>query len=351
MSASPTSRLPAAEGTANAVTTWLPLTTVYPIVPHCTEAFYSPDNFTHLYAWDPNQNAATFETHCWPDVVTSWWNQETSAASTTSLGPFLCPQAYTVAVTSTVGTASTLTGCCPIGYGFSSLMSQALPGGCTSVLTSGQTVTYAAPESANTDSYFTTSTVVTADHVIQAVQVNGYNFVGNSAVPTYTGFSSVSDSSSSSSSNSNSKSTASQTSSTIQSPASESSSASQSSTSSSTGITTATKVGIAIGVSLGIIVVGGVIGLILFRMRRKRPYQKTPPSELDTGVSTPSFKPENTPFAPQRPARPDVAMAHEMHGSPGPETNEQQIAEMTGYHMAEMDGNAKPVDKGAYRRY
>ncbi|PQE08139.1 Kinesin light chain protein [Rutstroemia sp. NJR-2017a BVV2] len=351
MSSSPTSRLPAAEGTANAITTWLPLTTVYPLVPRCTEAFYSPDNFTHVYAWDPNQNAASFETHCWPDVVTSWWNQETSAASTTSLGPFLCPQAYTVAATSTVGTSSTLTQCCPIGYSFSSLMSQALPGGCTSTWTSGQTVTYAAPSPANTDSYFTTSTVVKENHVIEAVQVNGYNFLGNSAVPTYTGFSSVSSSSSNSDLNSNSKSTASQTSSSTQSSAPESSSATQSSTSSSTGITTATKVGIAIGVSLGVIVVGAAIGIILFRMRKKRPYQKTPPSELDTGVSSPNFKPENTPFVPQRTGPPGVAMAHEMHGSPGPETNEQHIVEMNGYHMAEMDGNAQPVDKGAYRRY
>jgi hypothetical protein len=344
-SPSPTSRLPGAEGPDNAITTWLPLTTVYPLVPRCTEAFYSPNNLTYLYAFDPNENAASFATHCLPDVVTSWWDQETVSSVTTSLGPFLCPQAYTVAVTSTVGTSSTLTGCCPSGYGFASLRSQGQPGGCTSNFTSGQTVTYAAPAPDNTNSYITTTTVLDADYLVNAVQVNGYNFIDNSAVPTYTGFSSVSGS------DSNSKSTASQTSSSTQSSASGSSPA-QSSASSSTGISTATKVGIAVGVSLGVVVVGAIIGFILFRMRkRNRPYQQTARGDLDTSVSPPSYERGDTHFVQQKTSPPEVAMVHEMHASPPTETNRQHMGEMNSYPMAEMDGNAQPIGNGAYNRH
>ncbi|KAM3074380.1 hypothetical protein ACMFMF_006393 [Clarireedia jacksonii] len=331
----PTSRLPAAEGSANAVTTWLPLTTVYPLVPRCTEAFYSPDNLTYIYAFDPNENAASFETHCLPDVVTSWWDQNATTGATTSLGPFLCPQAYTVAVTSTVGTSSTLTGCCPSGYAFHSLMSQAAPGGCTSSFTSGQTITYAAPSPANTNSYFTTSTVLGEDHVVQAVQVNGYNFEGNSAFPTYTGFSSVSSSAPTSSLISTSSST--------QPSSSGSSSAAQSSTAASTGISTATKVGIAVGVSAGVIVVGAIIGIFLFRMR-KSPYQKTPRTELDGAATPPEFKMGTNPPA---------VRVHEMNGDGAveTETGRQYMGQTNSYQMAEMDGAAQPVDKGPYNRY
>ncbi|KAM3085750.1 hypothetical protein ACMFMG_002814 [Clarireedia jacksonii] len=313
----PTSRLPAAEGSANAVTTWLPLTTVYPLVPRCTEAFYSPDNLTYIYAFDPNENAASFETHCLPDV------------------------AYTVAVTSTVGTSSTLTGCCPSGYAFHSLMSQAAPGGCTSSFTSGQTITYAAPSPANTNSYFTTSTVLGEDHVVQAVQVNGYNFEGNSAFPTYTGFSSVS--SSGTSSNSAPTSSLISTSSSTQPSSSGSSSAAQSSTAASTGISTATKVGIAVGVSAGVIVVGAIIGIFLFRMR-KSPYQKTPRTELDGAATPPEFKMGTNPPA---------VRVHEMNGDGAveTETGRQYMGQTNSYQMAEMDGAAQPVDKGPYNRY
>ncbi|KAI9650093.1 hypothetical protein NHQ30_000106 [Ciborinia camelliae] len=309
--ATPTSRYPAAEGSAGVITTWLPLTTVYPLVPSCKSEFYSPDNLTHIYAYNPNQNALTFPTKCWPFEAALWWNQKTDAAAITSLGPFLCPAAYTVAVTASVNSGSILTGCCPSGYGFSSLLPQPFPGQCTSSFTSGATITYVSSWTPVADGYTTITTVLGSDHVINAVQINGYNFDGNSAEPTSTAFGSRSSSSS-------------------ESPTSTSASTLRATTavdlpsasSSSSGLTSGAKIGLAVGISAGVVVIAALVGALFFMRRRKvsgtLPQQRIPSSSshAKTGqVATPSS--------------PGSSMPHELGST--------QVHEMN--TISELDGN------------
>lgn len=319
----PTSRYPAAEGSAGVVTTWLPLTTVYPIVPSCKNEFYSPDNLKHIYAYDPNQNALTFSTKCWPSEARSWWNQETSAAAITSLGPFLCPEAYTVAITTVVNSGSTLSGCCPSGYGLASLMSQPYPGECTSTFTSGAKITYVSSWTPAADGYTTITTVLDRDYGIQAVQINGYNFDGNSAEPTVTAFSS----SASSTSGSGSKLATPTSGSTLSaSDVVVTSAVSLPSESSTSGLTAGAKIGLAVGISVGVVIIAALVGMIFF-MRRQKGYGTTPQ--------------QNSPYLSS-----DIKMGPvaSLPSSPGSETpheiGSEQVHEMNGVTaFAELDGN------------
>lgn len=66
----------------------------------------------YMYLFDMNDNAASFATPCWPSQASTWWNQPTTGTVITSLGPFQCPEAYTVAWSQQVG-LSALSACCP----------------------------------------------------------------------------------------------------------------------------------------------------------------------------------------------------------------------------------------------
>ncbi|KAF7892822.1 uncharacterized protein EAF02_000360 [Botrytis sinoallii] len=337
----PTSRYPAAEGTAGVVTTWLPLTTVYPNVPSCKTELYSPNNLTQIYAYDPNQNAITFATKCWPSEARSWWNQDTSATAITSLGPFLCPEAYTVAVTTVVNSGSTLSGCCPSGYALWSLMSQPYPGECTSTITSGATITYVSIWTPAADGYTTMTAVLDSDHAVQAVQINGYNFDGNSAVPTVTAFSSSTSSSSTSGSASKSETAASgSTPSSSGAAATYTSAVSSPSTSdssnSSSGLGTGAKIGIAVGIAVGIVAIAALIGTIFF-MRRRRKYDTAP--QQDSPYAASQIKMNQVASLPSSPGS-DVP--HEIghgYGYEAHEVGNTQVHEMNGSTFAELDGN------------
>ncbi|KAF5878472.1 uncharacterized protein Bfra_000638 [Botrytis fragariae] len=337
----PTSRYPAAEGTAGVVTTWLPLTTVYPNVPSCKTELYSPNNLTHIYAYDPNQNALTFATKCWPSEARSWWNQDTSAAAITSLGPFLCPEAYTVAVTTVVNSGSTLSGCCPSGYALWSLMSQPYPGECTSTITSGATITYVSSWTPAADGYTTITAVLDSDHAVQAVQINGYNFDGNSAVPTVTAFSSSTSSSSTSASASKSEtaassSTPSSSGAAATSTLAVSSSSTIDSSNSSSGVGTGAKIGIAVGIAVGVVAIAALIGTIFFMRRRKR-YDTAP--QQDSPYAASQIKMNQVASLPSSPGS-DIP--HEIGNGYGYEAHEvgnTQVHEMNGSTFAELDGN------------
>ncbi|TEY71156.1 hypothetical protein BOTCAL_0100g00200 [Botryotinia calthae] len=348
----PTSRYPVTEGPAGKVTTWLPLTTVYPIVPRCKTELFATDNLAHIYAYNPNQNALTFATKCWPSEARSWWNQDTSAAAITLLGPFLCPEAYTVAVTTVLNSGSTLSGCCPSGYSLWSLASQLQPRECTSNITSGATITYVTDWTPAADGYATITTVLHSDLMIQAVQINGYNFDGNSAVPTVTAFSSSSTSGSVSkfgtaaSSSTPISSGAAATS--ISSPSASSSSSSglgtgatsisspSASSSSSSGLGTGAKIGIAVGIAVGVVAIAALIGTVFF-MKRRRKYDTAPQQDshhvdsmikLNQVASLPSSPGSNVPH------EIDNGYGHEAH-----EVGNTQIHEMNGSTFAELDGN------------
>ncbi|KAF7913610.1 uncharacterized protein EAF01_000016 [Botrytis porri] len=336
----PTSRYPAAEGPAGAVTTWIPLTTVYPLIPKCTTELYSPNNLTVIYAYDPNNNAEKFATRCWPSEARSWWNQVTSASTTISLGPFLCPEAYTVAVTTVVNSGSTLSGCCPSGYALSAIMSQPFPGQCTSTITSGATITYVSIWTPAADGYTTLTGVLDRDHPVQAVQINGYNFDGNSAVPTVTAFSSGASTSSTSGSASKSETAASgstpSSSGAVATSISAFSSLTTSDSSSSSGLSTGAKIGIAVGIAVGVAAIAALIGTIFF-MKRRRKYDTAP--QQDNSYATSQMKMDQV--ASLSPS-PGSNIPHEMghgYGYEAHEVGNTQVHELNGSAFAEPDGN------------
>ncbi|KAF7958675.1 hypothetical protein EAE96_002209 [Botrytis aclada] len=179
------------------------------------------------------------------------------------------PEAYTVAVTTVVNPGSTLSGCCPSGYDLWSLMSQPYPGECTSTITSGATITYVSIWTPAADGYTTMTAVLDSDHAVQAVQINGYNFDGNSAVPTVTAFSSSTSLSSTSGSASKSETAASGSTPSSSGAAATSTSAvslpsASDTSSSSSGLGTGAKIGIAVGIAVGIVAIVGLIGTLFF---------------------------------------------------------------------------------------
>ncbi|TGO18156.1 hypothetical protein BTUL_0012g01010 [Botrytis tulipae] len=333
----PTSRPPASEGTNGVVTTWFPLTTVYPIVPSCKTELYSPNNLTQIYAYDPNHNAVKFTTKCMPSEARSWWNQDTSAETITSLGPFLCPEAYTVAFTSVIHTVSTLSGCCPSGYAFLNLLSPPFANQCTSIITSGATIEYVTTWYKGTSGYKTITAVLDSDHEVHAVQINGYNFDGNSAVPTVTAFSSSSTSGSASKSEtaafgstpSSSGAGATSTSAVSSPPTSDSSN-------SSSGLGTGAKIGIAVGIAVSVAIIAALIGTIFF-MRRRRKYDTAPQQD---SLRTASRIKMNQ--VASLPSSLGSGVLHEMGNGYGYEAHEvgnTQVHEMNGSTFAELDGN------------
>ncbi|TGO65349.1 hypothetical protein BOTNAR_0079g00160 [Botryotinia narcissicola] len=337
----PTLRPPASEGTNGAVTTWFPLTTVYPIVPSCKTELYSPNNLTDIYAYDPNNNAKLFPTRCWPSEARSWWNQEVSGISTISLGPFLCPEAYTVVVITIVNPGSTLSGCCPSGYGLWSFASQGTPRECTSTITSGAKITYVSNRTPATDEYTTITAVVDKDQTVHAVQINGYNFDGNSAVPTVTAFSSSTSSSSTSGSASKSEtaafgSTPSSSGAGATSTSAVSSPPTSDSSNSSSGLGTGAKTGIAVGIAVSVAIIAALVGTIFF-MRRRRKYDTAP--QQDSLHAASQIKMNQVASLPSSPGS---GVLHEMgygYGYEAHEVGNTQIHEMNGLTFAELDGN------------
>ena len=101
------------------VTSWLPLTTTFASNPACSNAIYSQVS-GQLVAFDPLYAAVIdvpFSTQCLPFEGTMWWNQIPRAVGTTSivssLGPIVCPEAYTTAFTLALESATTKVACCP----------------------------------------------------------------------------------------------------------------------------------------------------------------------------------------------------------------------------------------------
>lgn len=148
----PSKRAPAqapmtAETHTGTTTSWLPMTTSPPIDRRCTDHLYSPDGADHtLIAFDPRLEVAANIT-CLPREAAEWYTQKqlpfgATAGTLTSLGPMVCPNAYTMASTSKKDDTSTMIFCCPSEYGFASSAGPGEPYGCTSQQTQRVTVHY-----------------------------------------------------------------------------------------------------------------------------------------------------------------------------------------------------------------
>lgn len=113
------------ETTSGTVTSWLPLTTNFPLPVQCSSLIWARLGFTasihdDAVVFDPGYGI-TVDTavSCVPEAVTRWWETEDPslvvAGLTTrfSIGPLLCPEAYTTAGTSLIDKSRTQVICCP----------------------------------------------------------------------------------------------------------------------------------------------------------------------------------------------------------------------------------------------
>ncbi len=107
------------ETNSDIVTSWLPITSAWPAVPECqTGGIYSQigDNGALQIAYDPFFGISVEPSlTCLPPFATLWWSESTTVPlfTKTSLGPLVCPEAYSTAYSSTLNAQSTFVACCP----------------------------------------------------------------------------------------------------------------------------------------------------------------------------------------------------------------------------------------------
>ncbi|RDW73318.1 hypothetical protein BP6252_07225 [Coleophoma cylindrospora] len=213
-------------------TSWLPVTTAWPANPTCSSAAWvhygiqaTPGFWPYVYDPAYGQTVSS-DLSCLPTEATQWLNGATTVSGVStvySLGPLVCPEAYTTVSTS-INTGS-------------STYSSGRDGVCTSAMTYGQVVTYAAPAGNNEASFTEATTTLKTAEPMMAVPVEGYNFevlTASSATPT----SSLPTTSSSTSAN-------------------------------STGLHQGAKIGIGVGVGTGA-AIGIAIGTALLFLRRRK---------------------------------------------------------------------------------
>lgn len=101
------------------VTSWLPLKTPFPLPLGCSSSI-SAFGTNAIIAFDPGYGLSIdINAKCVPEAVTSWWETRdarlTAGGVTTiySIGPLVCPDAYTTALTSVFDSAKTQILCCP----------------------------------------------------------------------------------------------------------------------------------------------------------------------------------------------------------------------------------------------
>ncbi|ROV93589.1 hypothetical protein VMCG_08091 [Cytospora schulzeri] len=234
-------------------TSLIPLSTAWSSAgADCAQAIYEQiaGNFLGWDPWYVHYIDGDLTT-CWPPEASSWWNQDESPA--TSLGTtFVCPSAYHVAYTSSVGSHTTKTICCPSGYDLYvvDFARPTFPSQCTSTLTAGETLSWEKIyyESGLGDTWTPTSTTVQSEMLtIFGIPVNGLNVIATST---------------STSTTSTNAGAGTITSTGTATTASKSSSSTPTSGSSSSGGTSI--VGIAVGASVGAVVGVLLIGLTAF---------------------------------------------------------------------------------------
>jgi hypothetical protein len=134
-----------AETHTGTTTSWLSMITSPPIDRRCQDHLYSPESEdVTLVAFDPNLETAANMT-CLPQEAVEWYTQRrlpfgATTGIVTSLGPMICPNAYTTASTSKKDDISTMVFCCPSEYDFATSAGPGALYGCTSQQTQAVTV-------------------------------------------------------------------------------------------------------------------------------------------------------------------------------------------------------------------
>ncbi|KAB5522015.1 hypothetical protein GE09DRAFT_1293735 [Coniochaeta sp. 2T2.1] len=133
-----------------------PVTTPWPSQPGCDQYIYRQASSGSFLAWDPvyAKDLVDKASSCFSPQMSSWWFQDHSAATLTSLGPTsVCPAAFspvlTVAWSTPIGTTAEETVqsiyCCPSNYRLGSILTGVFgfaPDQCTSTVSIGETMTY-----------------------------------------------------------------------------------------------------------------------------------------------------------------------------------------------------------------
>ncbi|ERF72717.1 hypothetical protein EPUS_04770 [Endocarpon pusillum Z07020] len=221
------------------VTSWVPITTAWPSQSGCDQSFWSYVPST-IAGWDPGYGISVEPTlSCLPEGATAWWNQARLGPNSNtkiSIGPIVCPEAYTTATTSAQDATSTLVACCPSGYTFARLLQDGNTGECVSELNPGQVITYAVRN--QFQSWFLTTLSLESSTTIAGIQLNGWNVatVSSSAIPSTTTASPTTDTSSGNT---------------------------------SSDISENTKIGIGLGVSLGTLGLAALFAGIYWLFRRR----------------------------------------------------------------------------------
>lgn len=103
-------------------TSWLPLTTAYTSQAACNSQAWVrfhgiqvPDNWPYIY--DPGfEQTVDNSLICLPSAATKWWKGSTTVdnvITSWSIGPIVCPEAYTTVSTIVLSESSTSVICCP----------------------------------------------------------------------------------------------------------------------------------------------------------------------------------------------------------------------------------------------
>lgn len=247
-------------GSDGTITSWLPMSTAWPSVSGCESQMFKfvPQI---LAGWDPGYElfvpgAAT----CLPPQMLTWWDADklTLGIDTTktklSVGPIVCPEAYTTATTITNAGKSTFVACCPSSYSFQSVYAVGDTGQCVSRLRVGKPVVYMTRNSLSSW-VETTSTVEATSSWVIGIQLNGWLFPDSTATPSST--------------------FATQTATTTADPTSSAAGSDTPSSAADSGLSTGAKAGIGIGVGLGAVAILAVVGALMFR-RRKRKMESPP---------------------------------------------------------------------------
>ncbi|KAH7166525.1 hypothetical protein EDB81DRAFT_782397 [Dactylonectria macrodidyma] len=251
------------EENGSLVTSWMPMSTAWPSSSGCGDYWWKVVPNT-VAAWDPGYGLfVDTDLTCQPPQLTSWWNADINvdvAKTQMSIGPVICPEAYTTASTQVRvvnGESRTFVACCPSSYSFRFAASAGDTNQCASDLEEGQVISYVTSD-ADSETWLPVTETLTEASVVWGIQVNGWLFPEET-----TSVSSETTSASSGSTAATTDATSSQTSAAA-------TQTSDTEADSSSGLSTGAKAGIGAGV--GVVALGliAVAAFLLLRRRRTR---------------------------------------------------------------------------------
>ncbi|KAK4158586.1 hypothetical protein C8A00DRAFT_28598 [Chaetomidium leptoderma] len=265
-------------------TSWVPLTTTFTPSVGCESKFRL--NGMSLVAYDPGYGLdIDSRVKCAPPAVTTWWEQgrlgrgNDAGHTAASLGPMICPNAWSTVATSVKG-SSTQAMCCPPDFYLANAIRGSAVGDCQSDVSSGAVLTYASTPLESHDAWTIATTTLTSLSRVGAIAVVGWNIAmetTSSSTASSTASPTTSAPTSSSTSTVSSEPTSTDLGSGVVSGGAESS-----------GLPTGAAIGIGVGVGLGVIGIAALIATIYLLRSRKRKANAAAAAAVVAPVTQPS---------------------------------------------------------------